>query len=93
MARKGAVVERPPRSVDIFGIDGIEISRPVIRFTVTCSKGTYIRSLANDIGDKLGCGAYLSGLVRTGIGEFRLDNALTIDMIQERMALGREAHA
>jgi tRNA pseudouridine55 synthase len=93
MARKGAVVDRPPRSVDIYGIEGIEIARPVVRFTVRCSKGTYVRSLVNDVGERLGCGAYLSGLVRTGIGEYRLDNALTIDMIQERMTLGREAHA
>jgi tRNA pseudouridine55 synthase len=52
---------------------------PVVRFSVTCSKGTYIRSLVNEMGERLGCGAYLSALERTRIGPYRLADSVTIE--------------
>jgi tRNA pseudouridine55 synthase len=82
LARKGKQVELKPREVEIkeFEITGIE--KPCIHFRVVCSKGTYIRSLANDFGHALGVGAYLSELCRTRIGNFRLENAQTIDQVE-----------
>jgi tRNA pseudouridine55 synthase len=93
LARRGTTVERPPRAIEVFSIDDVAIDLPVVRFRIRCSKGTYIRSLVNDIGDRLGCGAYLSGLVRTGIGEYRLDQAMPLEAIQARTASAREVHA
>jgi tRNA pseudouridine55 synthase len=93
MARKGAVIDRPQRTVEIYTIDDIALDLPVVRFRVTCSKGTYVRSLVSDVGDRLGCGAYLSGLVRTGIGEHRLEHALTIEDIQQRVTQAGEVNA
>jgi tRNA pseudouridine55 synthase len=52
---------------------------PLVRFKVVCSTGTYIRSLANDFGEKLGCGGYLSSLCRTRIGEYKLEDAMTME--------------
>ena len=79
LARKGKEVKLEPRKITIneFSITAIEM--PIIHFRVVCSTGTYIRSLANDFGEKLGCGAYLSSLCRTRIGEFRVEDALTIE--------------
>lgn len=79
LARQGREVKLEPRPVTIkvFEITGIEL--PVVHFRVVCSTGTYIRSLANDFGQALGCGAYLSKLCRTRIGAFRLEDAMTIE--------------
>jgi tRNA pseudouridine55 synthase len=57
----------------------------VVRFRVVCSTGTYIRSLANDFGKALGCGAYLSSLCRTRIGEYRVEDAETIERFEEKI--------
>ncbi len=75
LARKGAEVEMKSRKTTILYINNIEISLPFVRFTVGCSKGTYIRSLAHDIGQELGVGAYLSNLRRTKIGNYSVENA------------------
>lgn len=75
LARKGEDVEMKSRKTTIHYIDGIEIDLPFVRFTVGCSKGTYIRSLAHDIGQKLAVGAYLTNLRRTKIGEFSVEDA------------------
>lgn len=77
LARRGKDVKLEPRKVVIreFGITGIE--GPRVQFKVVCSTGTYIRSLAHDFGQALGCGAYLSSLCRTRIGEFLLSDAVT----------------
>ena len=85
MARKGIDVKLEPRNVTIheFVIDKIEL--PLVYFKVVCSTGTYIRSLANDFGVQLGCGAYLSELCRTRIGDYKLADALTIDQIAQRV--------
>jgi tRNA pseudouridine55 synthase len=79
MARKGIDVQLEPRTVTIkaFAIERIEL--PLVYFRVVCSTGTYIRSLANDFGQQLGCGAYLSKLRRTRIGLFLADNAESIE--------------
>jgi tRNA pseudouridine55 synthase len=79
LARRGVDVELKPREVTIkeFSITGIEM--PVVHFKVVCSTGTYIRSLANDLGAALGCGAYLSALRRTRIGEHSVTDAVSLD--------------
>ena len=84
MARKGLDVKLEPRKVTIkhFSIERIEL--PKIYFRVVCTTGTYIRSLANDYGAALECGAYLSGLRRTRIGEYEVSNAMGIeDFVQQ----------
>lgn len=86
MARKGQEIEREPRSVYIESIDIPDISLPYLTLDVTCSKGTYIRSLARDIGERLGCGGYLADLRRTAIGSYRADNALRIGDIPQAPA-------
>jgi tRNA pseudouridine55 synthase len=76
LARKGITVERPPRDVEIFDIQVLGVSGPEVRFRVSCSAGTYVRSLAYDIGRVLGCGAHLGGLRRMESGVFVLDDAV-----------------
>jgi tRNA pseudouridine55 synthase len=82
LARKGVDVQLEPRTITIhhFSIDKIEL--PIVHFRVVCSTGTYIRSLANDYGKQLGCGAYLSSLRRTRIGEFKVEDAIDMRMFQ-----------
>ena len=75
LARAGKEVEMKSRKTTITYIENIEIDLPFIRFTVGCSKGTYIRSLAHDIGQELGVGAYLTNLRRTKIGDYLVENA------------------
>lgn len=75
LARAGEEVEMKSRKTTIHYLNNIEIDFPFIRFTVGCSKGTYIRSLAHDIGQELGVGAYLTQLRRTKIGDYSVDNA------------------
>ncbi|WP_018477450.1 tRNA pseudouridine(55) synthase TruB [Pontibacter roseus] len=82
LARKGKEAELKARTVTIKAFDITGIAGAVVSFKVICSKGTYIRSLAHDLGQQLGCGAHLSSLVRTRIGEYRLEDALTIEDIQ-----------
>ena len=77
LARKGADVILTPRKITIREFEITAIEMPVVYFRVVCTTGTYIRSLAFDFGDHLGCGAYLGSLCRTRIGEFRVADALT----------------
>ena len=79
LARKGAEVKLEPRKILIKEFEVGEIRLPTVDFRIVCSTGTYIRSLANDFGEALGCGAYLSSLCRTRIGEFKLEDALSIE--------------
>ncbi|HRN55362.1 MAG TPA: tRNA pseudouridine(55) synthase TruB [Agriterribacter sp.] len=83
MARKGIAVKLEPRTLLIksFTITGIEL--PEVYFKVVCSTGTYIRSLAHDYGQALGCGAYLSSLCRTRIGVFTLEDAMSMEAFQQ----------
>lgn len=82
LARAGAEVEMKSRKTTIHYLNQIEIDLPFISFTVGCSKGTYIRSLAHDIGQDLGVGAYLTQLRRTKIGDYSVENA-TVDFIND----------
>ncbi len=77
MARRGEDVEhlRPIKNVDISEIELLDYHWPDVTFRVTCSSGTYIRSLAHDLGEKLGCGAYLTALRRTRIGDYKIEDA------------------
>ena len=78
-AREGVEVDRLPREIVIHGIEPLLIRVPLVRFRVTCSKGTYVRSLVSEMGERLGCGAYLSALERTRIGPFRVADAVTLE--------------
>jgi tRNA pseudouridine55 synthase len=80
-ARKGKEVELQPREVEVKEFEITSLQLPELHFRVVCSKGTYIRSLARDIGEALGVGAYLSQLCRTRIGAYKLENALSIDQV------------
>lgn len=79
MARKGLDVVMEPRKVTIQHFEITKVALPDLTFKVVCTTGTYIRSLANDFGKALGCGAYLSSLCRTRIGDFRLDQSLSME--------------
>lgn len=81
LARRGAEIEMKSRRVEIRKYALTDVSLPFVSFDVEVSKGTYIRSLANDIGKTLGTGAYLYGLTRTNIGDFSLDDALSIEEV------------
>ena len=83
LARKGIEVERKARPVTIHKIQILEINLPRVCMRVECSKGTYIRTLCQDIGEKLGCGACMESLLRTRVSEFRLDGALRLQQIEE----------
>lgn len=84
-ARAGQEVEIKPRKINIkhISVNNIDLENKEICFTVECSKGTYIRSLCADIGEKLGCGACMSGLVRTKTGVFTLDDAVDIEAVKK----------
>jgi tRNA pseudouridine55 synthase len=85
LARRGVEVKLDPRPVTISVFEIVKVELPVIHFRVVCSTGTYIRSLANDFGEKLGCGGYLSSLCRTRIGNFLLHDAMTIEELEEKI--------
>lgn len=84
-ARKGKEVELKPRNISIKKLEVLEINMPYIRIRVVCSKGTYIRSLAYDIGKSLNSGAWLSKLERIKIGDYALENALNIQDFEDMM--------
>jgi tRNA pseudouridine55 synthase len=90
LARRGKEVELEPRDIFIKEFEITSIEMPVLKFRVVCSTGTYIRSLAHDFGAALHCGAYLSELRRTRIGEFWVKDAQTIDMFIESIADNEE---
>lgn len=85
LARKGKEVKLEPRKIFIKEFEIINVELPVVEFKVICSTGTYIRSLAHDIGKQLECGAYLSRLCRTRIGNFHLKDAITIEEFQKKL--------
>lgn len=78
-ARKGREVERETRTVHVDAFEMTSLDLPFVHFRVACSKGTYIRSLAHDVGQKLGCGAYLKALRRTKIGPYAVEQAMTME--------------
>jgi tRNA pseudouridine55 synthase len=87
LARKGKEVERKPRKVHIYRFEITGINIPEIHFDIKCSKGTYIRVIANDFGEKLGCGALLSKLRRTEIGEFSVNDSLNVEEFVQKISL------
>lgn len=86
-ARKGFDVKLEPRKITIKEFEITKVELPVVCFKVVCTTGTYIRSLANDFGAALGSGGYLSSLCRTRIGEFRLEDAVSIDEFIKQLAV------
>ena len=89
LARRGEEVERAPRRVRISELELINFQAENLVLRVVCSKGTYIRVLAEDIGEALGCGAHLGGLRRTASGRFRIEQAATLEMLAEAGERGR----
>ena len=81
-ARRNETVERPPRNIEISSLVLLEQSREILKVKINCSAGTYIRSLAYDIGRRIGCGAHLHSLVRTRSGSFSLEEALKPEEIE-----------
>lgn len=88
LARQGKEIERAPREVFIRKIEILSLELPLAAFRVSCSKGTYIRTLCQDIGEKLGCGAAMESLVRTRVGTFRIEDAYTLSEIERLAAEG-----
>jgi tRNA pseudouridine55 synthase len=88
LAREGIHVFHKPRKVRIDLIEILGFEHPNLRIKIQCSKGTYIRSLANDLGEMLGCGAYLKELVRTAYGPFRLECSVSFDEVHAAAAAG-----
>ena len=84
-ARRGESVELKPREITIHSFKITSINLPKVTFEVCCTKGTYIRSLANDFGKALGSGAYLSQLRRTGIGEYKVDDAFELTELVDHL--------
>lgn len=82
LAREGREVERRPRSVSLYRIEILSMQMPKVSIRIACSKGTYIRTLCHDIGEKLGCGAAMSSLKRTKSGCFTLDTAITLSELE-----------
>lgn len=88
MARKGEEVELAPRKINVYHLEVLEWTPPEVVIDAHCSSGTYIRSLANDVGAALGCGAYLVGLRRTKSGRFSLRDATPLRKLQEAFTAG-----
>ena len=82
LARQGIEVEREPRKVTIYNIELVSLDGDTLKLHVSCSKGFYIRSLAMDLGDDLGCGAYVEELRRDSVGEFSIENAITLEQLE-----------
>jgi len=89
LARQGRTVERPARPVTFYEITVLEMALPRVRFRVTCSKGTYIRTLCHDAGQVLGCGGCMESLVRTAVEPFRVEDSLVLGRVQELADAGK----
>lgn len=89
LARAGVEVERMPRRVEIFDIEILSVELPRIEFRVRCSKGTYVRTLCHDIGEKLGCGGCMESLIRTRAAQFKIEESLKLTEIEQLAAEGR----
>lgn len=84
-ARQGKEIKLEPKEIELFDIEMLDFNDNTLKIKVHCSKGTYIRSLANDIGKSLNSGAYLADLVRTKSGIFSIENAISIDEFQKKL--------
>jgi len=89
LARRGVEVQRKPRQVEVLRLELTAWEPPECTLEVTCSPGTYVRTLAHDLGQALGCGAHLTGLTRLASGDFRLEDAVTLDELAQAAAEGR----
>jgi len=83
LARRGETVDVKPRKVTVYELEVQEVALPLVTITVTCSPGTYIRTLAADLGRALGCGAHLAALRRLAVGPFAVEEALTLEALRE----------
>jgi tRNA pseudouridine55 synthase len=92
-ARAGETVAAPAREIEIFGIDvrRVDLARGLVAFDAECSKGAYMRTLCHDMGAALGCGAAMSGLVRTVCGMFSIDDACTAEELEAAFSSGASA--
>ncbi len=88
LAREGKVIERKARPVSIYDIHISSVDNPRVRMSVTCSKGTYIRTLCHDIGRKLGCGGCMEELIRSRVSRFLLEESMTLEEIEKRVREG-----
>lgn len=93
LARKGIKIKREPENIEIFEIKLIKYVWPLLKIKIKCSSGTYIRSLAYDIGIKLGCGGYLNELERTAIGDFKISDALDIKKFKDEIIKIKDSKA
>ncbi len=84
-ARKGETPDMPAKTITITEMELLQFNLPEVKIRVVCSKGTYIRALARDLGIELGCGAYLTALQRTRIGAFSIADAMTVDFFSENL--------
>ena len=91
LARQGVEVEREPRQVTIFDLDLVHFEAPTVEIRVRCSKGTYVRTLVEDIGERLGCGAHVAGLRRLGVGPFDDSRMVTMEQLETVAAEGHYA--
>lgn len=82
LARKGISIERQPQKIMISSMDISKVDLPHIYFTLLCSKGTYVRTLCEEIGELLGCGAHMNGLRRLGVGEYNVNEAIEVENIK-----------
>lgn len=82
LARKGEEVEREPRFIRVMSFDLLSFASPKLSFRLQCTKGTYVRTIAHDLGQKLGCGAHLSALRRTASGKFEIKDGVTLDQLE-----------
>jgi len=82
LARQGVTVERAPRRIILYRVDLVAWTPPTLTLDVVCSKGTYVRALAHDLGQALGVGAHLAALRRTAVGAFTVDDAVTLDTLE-----------
>jgi tRNA pseudouridine55 synthase len=89
LARNGKPIQKPPRRVEIYNINVCRIDLPFIRFEVSCSAGTYIRTLCSDIGRSLGCGGHLKALTRTESSGFTLDQAISLNTLDALIDTGK----
>ncbi len=88
LARQGVEVERAPRTVTVYELRLLRFDPPRVLLDITCSKGTYVRQLAHDIGEALGCGAHAGFMIRTRVGPYRLEDSYTFEEVAERVRTG-----
>jgi tRNA pseudouridine55 synthase len=89
LARKGITIERAPRAVTVESISLHSYNNPIMKIEINCTKGFYVRSLANDIGESLGCGAHLSNLRRTASGSFSINDSIELNTATKNIVNGK----